>query len=296
MSINARIIDQRLEGLAQELRERAESELRVGGDRLKPLAFVFLCVRTVLLLDDEEAFDALTEGAGDFGVDALHVSAPDDGEFVVSLVQAEYRTHLDGRAAFPESGVEKLIGAVRALFDPESTLAAINPRLRAKVEEVRSLILDGLIPRVRILAAINGERWNAAAQETIDREGFGDQVTWELVDHDRLVETLRAPKAVDDRLRLTGKAFIEELDFKRILIGRISVGEVHQLVQRHGERIFDRNIRRYLGLRGNRVNESMRQTLMSDDRSNFYVFNNGSRSSVRSSGTTPSREGTSPFR
>ena len=54
----------------------------------------------------------------------------------------------------------------------------INQRLLAKVEEARSLIRDGYIPKVRALACNNGLQWNAAAQEAIERTGFGDQVTW----------------------------------------------------------------------------------------------------------------------
>jgi hypothetical protein len=33
----------------------------------------------------------------------------------------------------------------------------------------------------------------------------------------------------------------------------------------HGERLLERNIRRYLGLQGNRVNEGIRKTLMSEE-------------------------------
>lgn len=39
--------------------------------------------------------------------------------------------------------------------------------------------------------------------------------------------------------------------------------------------MLERNIRRYLGLHGNRVNEGIRATLMSANPSNFYFFNNG---------------------
>ena len=39
--------------------------------------------------------------------------------------------------------------------------------------------------------------------------------------------------------------------------------------------MLDRNIRRYLGLRGNRVNEGIKSTLCSLHPENFYFFNNG---------------------
>ncbi len=44
----------------------------------------------------------------------------------------------------------------------------------------------------------------------------------------------------------------------------------------HGDRLLERNIRRYLGLLGNRVNEGIRQTLQDpEERSNFFFYNNG---------------------
>ncbi|MCC5897578.1 MAG: hypothetical protein JJU32_06620, partial [Phormidium sp. BM_Day4_Bin.17] len=51
------------------------------------------------------------------------------------------------------------------------------------VEEARSLIRDGYIPQVRALACNNGLKWNPSAQEAIERSGFGEQVTWEHVNH-----------------------------------------------------------------------------------------------------------------
>lgn len=65
------------------------------------------------------------------------------------------------------------------------------------------------------------------------------------------------------------------MDFSRILVGRIAVTEIAGLISRHGNRLLERNIRRYLRLQGNRVNEALRLTLETPERSNFYFYNNG---------------------
>ena len=142
MDINASIIDQRLNALMDELRQRAQDELRIVEEpKLKSLAFVYLCVRTMLDVDDDTAFDCLVEGGGDFGVDALHISDEYDGEFTVTLFQGKYeKKKLHGRSGFPATGLEKLVLAVRHLFDPASQIQSINERLRSSVEQVRSLI------------------------------------------------------------------------------------------------------------------------------------------------------------
>ena len=150
-----------------------------------------------------------------------------------------------------------------------------NQRLLAKVEEARSLIRDGYIPQVRALGCNNGIEWNASSQEAIDRSGFGDQVTWEHINHEHLIKILQASKPVKDTLQLSGKAVVEDMNFSRVLVGRISITEIAALIERHGERLLERNIRRYLGLQGNRVNEGIRDTLNSDEKNNFYFYNNG---------------------
>jgi hypothetical protein len=276
MNINASIIDQRLASITNAIQQQAAEELRIGeAGRLKALGFVYLCVQTILDLEGSSTFDCLTEGGGDFGVDAIHISEEYDGEFTVSLFQGKYKNNLEGNANFPESGISSLISAIQYLFDPTAKLEHINQRLLAKVEEARSLVRDGYIPQVRALACNNGLNWNEAAQEAIDRTGFGDQVTWEHVNHERLVKILQASKPVKDTLQLSGKAVVEDMNFSRVLVGKVSVTEIATLIERHGERLLERNIRRYLGLQGNRVNEGIRSTLMSDEKNNFYFYNNG---------------------
>lgn len=276
MNLNASIIDQRLVSVADNIRQKAAAELHISDKtRLKSLAFVYLCVQTILDLESDDVFDCLTEGGGDFGVDAIHISEEYDGEFTVSLFQAKYKTDLEGSSNFPEGGIKSLINAIQYLFNPAASLEHINKRLLAKVEEVRSLIRDGYIPQVRALACNNGLKWNASAQEAIQRTGFGDQVTWEHLNHERLVKILQASRPVRDTLQLSGKAIVEDMEFSRVLVGRISVTEIAALIERHGERLLERNIRRYLGLQGNRVNEGIRHTLTSDEKNNFYFYNNG---------------------
>jgi len=245
MNINASIIDQRLSGIQNEIRQQAETFLNIKGEKLKSLAFVYLCVKTMLDLDMDETFDCLTEGGGDFGIDAMHLTEEIDGEFGVTLFQAKYKANLEGNANFPENGINGLINSIRCLFDPASPLESINNRLSTKVEEARSMIRDGYIPRVRAIACNNGLKWNNAAHEAILRAEFGEQVTWEYVNHDVLIGILQRPKSVDANLRLIGKAVVEDMNFSRVCIGRIPVTEIAELMRTHGERLLERNIRRY---------------------------------------------------
>lgn len=276
MNLNASIVDQQVRSIAERFGERFSDELGIGDDERKvSAAFVLLAVKTFLDLSEEEAFETLVEGSADFGVDAIDLTPVHDGEFTVTLVQAKYKRDLEGRANFPESGVAKMVRAVGTLFDPDKAVS-LNPRLEARVEEIRSLVRDGHLPRVQVVLANNGLSWATDGQQAIDRAALGSQVTWTHVNHDSIVAILQSTKPVDTTLRLTGKALLEGFEFRRVLVGKIPVGELAQLFDEHGDRLLERNIRRYLGLQGNRVNEGIAQTLRDpEEQKNFYFYNNG---------------------
>jgi hypothetical protein len=278
MSINTSIIDQRVRKLAEDLAAEFETRLNIKNDEEKQrsVAFVFLVVRTVLDLPDEQALDCLTEGGNDFGVDALHIGDVEDGEFVVTLFQGKYKRDLNGEANFPQTGVEKMIQAIRYLFDPDAVITT-NASLTRRLEEIRSLVRDGHIPQVRVVLCNNGLTWPTTAQQLIDRAEYPeDQVGWEHVNHDGLVHMMQSTKQVDDTLRLSGKAIIEDLDYCRVLIGKLPVREIEVLFNRHGDLLLERNVRRFLGLQGNRVNQGIEHTLKTEaERGNFYFYNNG---------------------
>ena len=238
---------------------------------------MLLVAQTVLGLEDDEALESIVEGSGDFGVDALHFEYPLDGEITIALVQGKYRQSLDGANAFPENGIAKMIDAVGALFDPGRELT-LNRRRRSRVEEIRSFVADGAIPRVIAIAANNGPRWTPEAQQRIDTatQDFGRQVEWLHVGPEDLLARLQQQSAIRDHLQLVGAATVETFDFRRVLIGRCAVRELARLVDQHGDQLFDKNIRRYLGLAGNRVNQGMASTLRTaGERRNFYFYNNG---------------------
>lgn len=277
MNINASIVDQRVSGIAEEYSNELKDIVGSDAARQKSLAFILLCVSTALDTSLSEATDLLTEGSNDLGVDALHLSEVDDGEFTVTLFQGKY-THknLDGSANFPENAIKNLIALVSNIFDPDKTFS-MNQRLAPRIEEIRSLIRDGYIPNVRLLLCNNGQIWNSQAQQWIDSSGLSHaQVHWQHYNHDDIVAVLQRTKAVNDSLQLNGSAIIEDFNYRRVLVGKVPVTEIAKLFDRNGDLLLERNIRRYLGRNANRVNNAIHDTLVSPDKQkDFYFFNNG---------------------
>jgi hypothetical protein len=274
MNINASIVDQRIAGILE-----THSAYLPDGDinKKKSAAFVILSMATVLDISTEDAAELLTDGGNDAGVDGIYIGDVDDWEFTVSLFQGKYKVNnLSGDANFPENDVKKAINTISALFDPSKEIQ-LNDKVKPKIEEIRSLIRDGYIPNVRMVLCNNGAKWTTSAQDWINQSGFSnDQVEWTHWNHDQIVSILQKKKAVDDSLRLHGKAVIEDFNFRRVLVGKVPVTEIAELFNRHDDLLLERNIRRYLGLHSNRVNLAIRETLTNPKRKlNFYFFNNG---------------------
>ena len=279
MSLATQIVDQRVVGLLSELDEPFTNELKFGADqnKRKSAAFVYLVAKTLLNLSDEDTLEGVVDGGNDFGIDALYFAAPVDGEIPITVIQGKYKQNLDGDANFPENGITKLIDAIGALFDPGRRLT-LNPRLLKRIEDIRSFVAGGAIPRVIAIGANNGATWNTITEARIADtvKLFGDQVEWRHIGPESLLSLLQAQRPIDTTIQLSGAAIVEPFDFRRVLIGRISVSELAKLAEQFGDRLLERNIRRYLGLSGNRVNEAVAETLRApEQRSNFYFYNNG---------------------
>jgi hypothetical protein len=280
MSINIGIIDQRVKKLAEQYQVDIQQQLnttKAEPSFLISTAFVLLCIHTVLDISLEEALSCLTEGGNDAGIDGLHCEPPQDGEFIVTIFQGKYKQKLEGSSHFPENAIIKLIGSIQALFDPDKPLI-LNPQLQSKVEYIRSLIRDSYIPTVRVMLCNNGLAWNEIAQQYIEATTFGNQVKWIHINHDQLVELLQKNKPINIHLQLVDKAIIDDetYDYQRILIGKVPVVAIKNLFDEHGDRLLEHNIRRYLGLHKNWVNQNIRQCLLDDqNRQNFYFYNNG---------------------
>jgi hypothetical protein len=272
--INASIIDQRVLGILQDY----QAILPKGdANRQKSAAFVMLCISTSMDCTIEAASDHFTDGGQDAGVDGLHIGEVEDGEFTVTIFQGKYSINdLRGVSNFPENAVQKAVNTVQVLFDPAKAID-VNPKIRPMMEEIRSLVRDGFIPNVRMILCNNGLKWKPEAQAWIDNSGIpADQVQWLHYNHDAIVDILHKAKSVDDTIRFVGNAVIEDFNFRRVLIGKVKVSEIAELFNRHNDLLRQRNIRRYLGLHANRVNQAIHDTLSDEKkRNNFYFFNNG---------------------
>lgn len=271
MDIAKQIVDQRVNKIIEENTHFFEETDR---EKKRSKAFLLLGVSAYLDIDIEEAEQYITDGGNDGGFDAAYIVEAQDSQLNVVLFQSKYSRKLDGDSNFPANAVEKAVNTVKNIFDPSASIV-LNEKSREKVEEIRSFILDGYIPYVTFVMLNNGLIWNQDAQNHIDN-AFGQQkqVQFEHFNHKDIIQYINRGNPIDTQMTLFGKAIQEDFNYKRVIVGKVSVAEIYHLIEEFGDALFEKNIRRYLGR--NAVNEGIINTLTDQqDRANFFFFNNG---------------------
>lgn len=271
MDIAKQIIDQRVNKI---LLDNPALFSDVDQERQKSKAFLLLGVAAYLDIDIAEAVQFITDGGNDGGFDAAYIAEAQDSQLNVVLFQSKYSRKLDNESNFPANAIEKAVNTVKCVFDPDAAIQ-LNEKSREKVDEIRSFILDGHIPYVTFVMLNNGLKWNQDGQNHIDNAfAHQDQVHFVHYSHKDIIEYINRSLPIKTQLNFSGKAIQEDFNYKRVVLGRVSVQEIYKLMDEFGDRLLEKNIRHYLGI--NTINEQIENTLLSEEkRQNFFFFNNG---------------------
>lgn len=270
MDIAKQIVDQRAHKIIAD-----SPEFFVGLDKDRSLskAFLMLGVAAYLDIDIIETEQYITDGGREGGFDAAYIEDVQDSQVNVILFQAKYTKALDKDSNFPANAVEKAVNTVKCVFDPSAHIN-LNDRSKSKVNEIRGFILDGHVPYVKFVMLNNGLKWNDDGQNYIDNVFANqEQVCFEHFSHNDILNYIKKTSPIKAQINFSGKALQENYNYKRVIIGRVSVGEIASLMSKYKDNLLEKNIRRYLGR--NTINDQIRDTLLSEKRYNFFFFNNG---------------------
>ena len=271
VDIAKQIVDQRVNKIIEDNRDFfAKDDL----ERRRSKGYLLLGVAAYLDIDISEAEQFITDGGNDGGFDAAYIVEAEDSQLNVVLFQSKYTRNLEKDSHFPANSIEKAVNTVRCVFDPSANIE-LNPRSKKVVDEIRSFILDGQIPYVTFVMLNNGLTWNKEGQNYIDFAFHGqEQVRFVHFCHTDIIGYIRRSEPINTQFALMGKGIQEDFNYKRVILGRMSVKEIYELMDQYGDRLLEKNIRRYLGK--NAVNDGIVRTLLSDEkRQNFFFFNNG---------------------
>jgi hypothetical protein len=252
--------------------------------RTKERAFIAWVLLHIPDLDisESEAVDAIVDGNQEKGIDAVFV--PETGGKVVVL-QTIYHKDPKGKG-IRKNDLVRLFTGVDWLLDGDISRIDNNPRLRAKAEEFREAYIDFEYSTISIILATTAG--NGPGKEEIDEvDRFAKKLSERGVPFsleslfakdikEALVTSVHRRFDIDVDLTFVGKPFPYDKAKAgaRAIVGVVKGSQLSDMYRQHGFRIFDVNIRNFLG--NVKINQGIMKTAREpDDASNFWFYNNG---------------------
>lgn len=212
----------------------------------------------------------VVDGTGDLGLDGIYYNK---ATRVLYFVQTKLRTNSKG---FTEEEANKLVRGVKKLLAGD--LKGANRKIVDLNPEVQ-LALDDINTRAQLLIACSSDAnlgdsvrdiLNEFCREVND---FDEVFSYKYLG---LKEVYSPARLFNRNASVTATIIFD--DFCRIkkpqdcLLGVVSGEQIAEMVETHGDRIFDQNVR--LTLQSSEVNEGILDT-SKDKPESFFYFNNG---------------------
>ena len=261
--------------LSAEVKRIAKRE-GIGQDA----AFLFWCATNILELVDDDAREAISiEGANDKGIDLFWV---DEEEGRVIIAQGKYSSEFSFRPK--QAQVAKLESSLNWLANPEALRRDGKPDLAQAAEDYIQATQNGYGLELWFLytgpKCANIEKHIGVFNQNPDhlqkrramRHYHLDMLraTWE-----ELEGSARRIEAEDITV-LGSQGLPFDGPFGKAYVASIPAAEIVRLYEKYEERLFDRNVRLFLGVRKGSVNAGVAETLNDDaERGNFWAYNNG---------------------
>lgn len=233
-------------------------------------------------ISEADAIDAIVDGNQEKGLDAVYV--PEAGGKVVVL-QTVYHKEPKGKG-IRKNDLVRLFAGVDWLLDGDLSKIDKNPRLRAKAEEFREAYVDFDYSSIAIVLAATAAH-GPGKEEKDEVDLFTKKLSERGVPFtvdilaaaeikESLIASIHRRFDIDLDLTFVGKPFPYEKEKAgaRALVGVVKGNQLADIYRQHGFRIFDVNIRNFLG--NVKINQGIMKTAReASEASNFWFYNNG---------------------
>jgi hypothetical protein len=213
----------------------------------------------------------VTDGGKDGGIDLIYF---DPKESTLYLAQSKW--HEDGHGSIALGDALKYIEGVRKVLDND--LTELNEKIRARQVDIERALYDANSKFVLVVAHTGQESLGEEVEAAIKKYVASQNDTSELMfsrllaqaDLHRAVSAgvAGAPISVDVQLASWGQ--IRDPHFA--IYGQVSATDVARWMELYGNRLFEKNLRQFLG--GVGVNQDLVDTLLNRS-TDFWYFNNG---------------------
>ena len=231
-------------------------------------------------LEEDEAFEAVSfDGGNDKDIDFFLIDAPTER---ILIGQLKYKS--TGKYAARKAELLSLLHTTDWLKDPEALRRDGRKDLANAADEYLTAVGNGY--SVEYLYVYMGERRvdveDVARQFNVSEAGSVPSRSCRVVDFSSLLS--EHEERIDQSTRINkttiqiqpNRYFEEDGAFGKALVTSLGGNELRTLHDTHGDRLFDRNVRLFLGARKGGVNAGLRDTLASTaERKNFWAYNNG---------------------
>lgn len=229
----------------------------------------------------DEAAAGVIDGRDDFGIDCVAFSASGSELW---LIQAKWKDK--GTAGFDTEAALKLVHGLKKLDNRD--LDHFNERLRLLADRVHGVLRLPTCKVNLVVALIGDGRLSAETRNILDEAardfgGLGRTVEYRVVDQADLHRAIRddlEPHPITLRATMDREWYPRERPYTAV-IGEVSADQLARWYggkgddagrdRGHGERLYDRNVRRSLGLTG--VNQTMVDSMLEDPEGFLYRHN-----------------------
>jgi hypothetical protein len=230
-------------------------------------------------LEEDEAYEAVSyDKSNDKDIDLFFI---DDERERVQIGQLKFQKN--GKYKAKKGELLSLMHTANWLKDPEALLRDGRKDLAdASKQFLESLSKGYSVEYVYIFCGpSHKDVSDTARQINVTEAGNIPSRSCRVVDLPSLVAdreevVSQASRIQNATISLSGEGYEEVGSFGKAYITTLSGDRLAKLHKDFGDRLFDRNVRLFLGARKGGVNASLRDTLESaGDRKNFWAYNNG---------------------
>jgi hypothetical protein len=217
----------------------------------------------------EEAEISITDGYDDNGIDAIYFDRTDK---ILWLVQSKF---IEGNSGVKTGDVGNFISGIKKLIDGD--FFTFNHKIKDRQEEILEA-LDDVSVKIKIVLAYTDKDISSHNKEIInnlmkEQNGLDELIFFVDLNLEAIYKGIElgiGDKPIDEDVMLSNWGYIES-PFKSFY-GQIVASDLGELWKNYGRRLFNKNIRDFLGK--STVNEEISKTIMNDP-DKFIYFNNG---------------------
>ena len=267
--------------LEEKIKSAMNENEHLTDDRSKALCAI--AISSILDTDMDEAIDAITDGPGDRGIDAVFINNADDRNDI-HLFQTKCVSEFErSKRNFPANEINKISTYLSDLLDNDlKSFANVNDQLKQKTNDALATLKE-MNANVSVHFVGNMEPLVDSELKRVSESFARYGICFAMHDLESLADYFlekRAP-SLDREINVVDNNLFQRTDVDLTgLVCTIAATDIVKMITSQSDPnnvefdIFDQNVRRYLK-RNNRINKKIIASAIDERNHMFWYQNNG---------------------